>query len=122
MRREQDPQVPFQSLSEKRKSLCKLCGPLCLCGENTQQKPHHRDTEITRRTTELLFPDKTLKGLSKIVRATTMVCELLQSSLFAIDLDPRALPWAGNLRTPSAFRNGSANQVFCRSNPMRSRR
>ena len=45
-------------------SMCILCGPLCLCGEITKEKNHHRDTEVTQRTTEkdqTYFSDKLLE-------------------------------------------------------------
>src|SRR5712692_10650025 len=34
------------------KSLCNLCVPLCLCGELSWERTHHRVTEIAQRTTE----------------------------------------------------------------------
>ncbi len=33
-------------------SLCKLCGSLCLCGENIRRRVHHRDTEVAQSFTE----------------------------------------------------------------------
>src|SRR6266542_2904986 len=33
-------------------SLCNFCAPLCLCGEISPKRFHHRDTEIAQRTTE----------------------------------------------------------------------
>jgi len=36
-------------------SLCKLCDALCLCGEITRKKIHHRGTEVTQRATETFF-------------------------------------------------------------------
>src|SRR5438034_9305496 len=38
-----------------RISLCKLCAPLCLCGEDPGEEIHHRGTESTQRTTETVL-------------------------------------------------------------------
>src|SRR5205807_10263284 len=52
-----------KSLSEKAFSLCKLCDALCLCGEITRKKIHHRGTEVTQRTTEDFFRQTPSDGL-----------------------------------------------------------
>jgi hypothetical protein len=33
-------------------SLCKLCAPLCLCGETAGGRVHHGDTELAQSFTE----------------------------------------------------------------------
>jgi hypothetical protein len=44
-----------------------------------------------------------LKGVAKIDRSRDDVRDVLQTSLFTIDFDPRALPWAGISERLSAF-------------------
>ena len=53
--------APSESVGKRHFSV-KLCGTLCLCGENYLEKIHHRDTEVTQRTTETGFSDRLLKG------------------------------------------------------------
>ena len=47
-------------------SQCKLCAPLCLCGENSLGRAHHRDTEFAQSFTEkaLIFAVLLIVGLT----------------------------------------------------------
>src|SRR2546428_12697 len=38
--------------SLKNISLCRLCGPLCLCGDPPSKDIHHKDAELPQRSTE----------------------------------------------------------------------
>jgi len=44
-------------------------GSPCLCGENTQKKIHHRDTEVAQRTTEFIFPTDSFAGFDNLDNA-----------------------------------------------------
>src|SRR5262245_56984550 len=41
--------------TKMKKSLCNLCGSLCLCGELSSKKIYHRDTENHRGYTEKIL-------------------------------------------------------------------
>jgi polysaccharide export outer membrane protein len=64
LRGDQSMSAP-ESLSEKVLSLCKLCGPLCLCGENRLGKHFTTETQSSHRDPQRLIYDKLLRALAE---------------------------------------------------------
>jgi cytochrome c-type biogenesis protein CcmH len=55
-----------------------LCGPECLCGEKSFRKPHHRDTEISRRHTKILLVTAFLFTLGFVPAAHAQVARPIE--------------------------------------------